>query len=121
MNLWYLLAPATLATLGVLAIWWKVWRKISGLLDERIGKPAQFGRQAKPALIERPDIQEAARDVFQNQTEEALTEQGELLRGCTTSCPRTAGRRSVTSWTARGARHVRHRPSSLSTPSVVVP
>ena len=38
---------------------WLVFRKLNAFLDELVGEPAQFGRAAKPGVIERMDAQEA--------------------------------------------------------------
>lgn len=38
---------------------WGVWRKVSAFIDEVVGEPAQFGRKAKPGVIQRMDTQGA--------------------------------------------------------------
>lgn len=37
---------------------WGVWRKVSSFIDEVVGEPAQFGRDAKPGVIQRMDAHE---------------------------------------------------------------
>jgi hypothetical protein len=40
---------------GALVIFWKATRRLFAFLDEVAGEPAQFGRPAKPGLIEKVD------------------------------------------------------------------
>jgi hypothetical protein len=65
LNNWFLVigigggAVTALVALGaLLRKGWAVWRKVSAFLDELVGEPAQFGRNAKPGLIERLDKQD---------------------------------------------------------------
>jgi hypothetical protein len=43
------------AAAGVLAVGWKLARRLFSLLDELAGEPAEYGRPAKPGLIQKVD------------------------------------------------------------------